>query len=139
MAFGLCQWQYSVSYTHLDVYKRQLSVEEIVDGGMEHHGSASIPIYSGPIFDGKLVVETAESAYKGGRQPNIPIIIGSNSAEDVYKRQVLLETNSLNASGSLTIIFKTTYQFFVLYSLGEVPAAFLNIRLKCCGYLNPNS
>jgi para-nitrobenzyl esterase len=60
---------------------RSLSVEEIVDGGMEHHGSASIPIYSGPILDGKLVVETAESAYKGGRQPNIPIIIGSNSAE----------------------------------------------------------
>ena len=34
------------------------------DGGMEYYGSASIPIYSGPIFDGKLVVETAES-YKG--------------------------------------------------------------------------
>lgn len=60
---------------------RSLSVEEIVDGGMEHYGSTSIPIYSGPILDGKLVVETAESAYKGGRQPNIPIIIGSNSAE----------------------------------------------------------
>lgn len=60
---------------------RSLSVEEIVDGGMEHYGPTSIPIYSGPILDGKLVVETAESAYKGGKQPNIPIIIGSNSAE----------------------------------------------------------
>ena len=60
---------------------RSLSVEEIVDGGMEYYGSASIPIYSGLILDCKLVVETAESAYKGGRQPNIPIIIGSNSAE----------------------------------------------------------
>ena len=60
---------------------RSLSVEEIVDGGMENYGSTSIPIYSGPILDGKLVVETAESAYKSGRQPHIPIIIGSNSAE----------------------------------------------------------
>ncbi|MFD1164037.1 carboxylesterase family protein [Sphingobacterium daejeonense] len=38
-------------------------------------------IYPGPILDGKLVIETAENAYKNGRQPNIPLIIGSNSAE----------------------------------------------------------
>jgi para-nitrobenzyl esterase len=38
-------------------------------------------IYSGPILDGKLVVETAESVYKAGRQPNIPLMIGNCSAE----------------------------------------------------------
>lgn len=58
---------------------RALSVEEIVDGGLEFDGS--IPIYSGPILDGKLVTETAESAYKAGRQAHVPLIIGSNSAE----------------------------------------------------------
>ena len=60
---------------------RALSVEEIVDGGQENDGQGGPRIYSGPILDGKLVVETAESAYKGGRQARIPLIIGNNSAE----------------------------------------------------------
>ncbi len=60
---------------------RALSVYEIVDGGQESDGPNGPPIYSGPILDGKLVVETAESAYKAGRQPRVPLIIGSNSAE----------------------------------------------------------
>ncbi len=59
---------------------RSLSVEEIVDGGQEND-SAGVKIYSGPILDGKLVVETAESAYKGGRQAGVPLIIGNCSAE----------------------------------------------------------
>ncbi len=58
---------------------RALSVAEIVDGGQESAGGRTI--YSGPILDGKLTTETAESAYKAGRPPNVPIIIGSNSAE----------------------------------------------------------
>ena len=59
---------------------RSLSVDEIVDGGLETD-SAGLRIYSGPILDGKLVVETAESAYKAGRQPNVPLIVGNCSAE----------------------------------------------------------
>jgi len=59
---------------------RSLSVEEIVDGGQEND-SSGLRIYSGPILDGKLVVETAESAYKAGRQANVPLIIGNCSAE----------------------------------------------------------
>jgi para-nitrobenzyl esterase len=58
---------------------RALSVAEIVDGGQESDGGRII--YSGPILDGKLATETAESAYKAGRPPNVPLIIGSNSAE----------------------------------------------------------
>jgi para-nitrobenzyl esterase len=60
---------------------RALSVAEIVDGGQESDGPNGPPIYGGPILDGKLVVETAESAYKAGRQARVPLIIGSNSAE----------------------------------------------------------
>jgi para-nitrobenzyl esterase len=60
---------------------RSLSVEEIVDGGQESDGSGGLPIYSGPILDGKLVVETAQHAYEAGRQARVPLIIGSNSAE----------------------------------------------------------
>jgi para-nitrobenzyl esterase len=58
-----------------------LSAAEIVDGGQETDGPNGPPIYSGPILDGRLVVETAESAYKAGRQARVPLIIGSNSAE----------------------------------------------------------
>ncbi len=60
---------------------RGLPVGDIVDGGEEYDGQGGAPIYSGPILDGTLVVETAESAYNGGRAPHKPIIIGSNSAE----------------------------------------------------------
>lgn len=59
---------------------RSLTVAQIVDGGQEND-STGARIYSGPIFDGKLVVETAESAYKAGRQPGVPLMIGNCSAE----------------------------------------------------------
>ena len=60
---------------------RALSAAEIVDDGQETAGPGGSPTYSGPILDGKLVTETAESAYKAGRQMRVPLIIGSNSAE----------------------------------------------------------
>ena len=60
---------------------RALSVEEIVDGGQESDGQGGPRTYSGPILDGKFVVETAESAYKAGRQAEAPLIIGNCSAE----------------------------------------------------------
>jgi para-nitrobenzyl esterase len=60
---------------------RALSAAEIVDGGQETAGPGGVPTYPGPILDGRLVTETAESAYRAGRQPRVPLIIGSNSAE----------------------------------------------------------
>jgi len=60
---------------------RALPVEQIVDGGEEADGQGGPRIYPGPILDGTLVVETSQSAYNGGRQSKVPIIIGSNSAE----------------------------------------------------------
>ena len=60
---------------------RALSVADIIDGGQETNGPGGPVTYPGPILDGKLVIETAESAYKAGRQTRVPIIIGSNSAE----------------------------------------------------------
>lgn len=60
---------------------RALPVEKIVDGGQETDGQGGPRIYAGPILDGKLVVETAESAYNAGRQPRVPLIIGNCSAE----------------------------------------------------------
>lgn len=60
---------------------RALSVEDIVDGGQENDGQGGLRIYAGPILDGQLVVETAESAYNAGRQAKVPLIIGSCSGE----------------------------------------------------------
>ena len=60
---------------------RDLNVAEIVDGGQESDGPGGPAIYSGPILDGKLVAETAQSSYKAGTQAQVPLIIGSNSAE----------------------------------------------------------
>ncbi len=60
---------------------RALKVEEIVDGGQENDGQGGPRIYSGPILDGKLVVESCSEAYNAGRHARVPLMIGNNSAE----------------------------------------------------------
>lgn len=60
---------------------RALSAAQLVDDGQETAGPGGPLTYSGPILDGQLVVETAESAYQAGRAPQVPLLIGSNSAE----------------------------------------------------------
>src|SRR5205085_444548 len=53
----------------------------IVSGGQESAGPGGPPTYPGPILDGRLVKETAQSAYEARRQMRVPLIIGSNSAD----------------------------------------------------------
>lgn len=60
---------------------RALKVEEIVDGGRETDGQGGPRIYSGPILDDKLVVESSSDVYNAGRQARVPLMIGNNSAE----------------------------------------------------------
>jgi para-nitrobenzyl esterase len=60
---------------------RAMKVEEIVDGGQENDGQGGPRIYSGPILDGKLVVENSTDAYNAGRHARVPLMIGNNSAE----------------------------------------------------------
>jgi len=62
---------------------RALSVADIISRGQETAGPGGPPTYSGPILDGRLVKETAQSAYEAGRQMRVPLIIGSNSADFV--------------------------------------------------------
>jgi para-nitrobenzyl esterase len=89
---------------------RSLSVENIVDRGQESAGRGGPITYSGPILDGKLVVETAESAYKASRQPNVPLIIGSNSAEvpsgfvNANSKEELL-TQFANVRGEMSAVY----------------------------------
>lgn len=56
---------------------RALSTFDIANGGLS--APFNTDTYSGPILDGKLVVETVESAYKAGRVPPVSLMIGANS------------------------------------------------------------
>ena len=60
---------------------RALDTAQIVDGGQETDGPGGPLTYPGPILDGRLVVETPESAYRAGRQQRVPLLIGTNSAD----------------------------------------------------------
>ncbi len=60
---------------------RALTVAQIVDKGQERDASSGATTYAGPILDGKLVVETAQSFYNSNKPSNVSVMIGSNSAE----------------------------------------------------------
>lgn len=38
-------------------------------------------LYSGPVVDGRLIVETPEDTFAHGRQPGLPMIVGATSAD----------------------------------------------------------
>ena len=60
---------------------RALSAEEVL------RGASTSPSYeTTPILDGKLITETAETVYKAHRQPRVPIMLGSNSADTAGNR-----------------------------------------------------
>jgi para-nitrobenzyl esterase len=58
---------------------RQLPAERVVDG--LNMASMGNPTYSGPMIDGKIVVESSEQAMLGGRAMNIPVMAGANSSD----------------------------------------------------------
>ena len=64
---------------------RSLSADEIQRGPAQP-GAAGAPVETTPILDGKLITETAETAYKAGRQPTVPLLLGSNSADTAGNR-----------------------------------------------------
>jgi para-nitrobenzyl esterase len=65
---------------------RALSAEEVLRGAPAPP-EGSVPSYeTTPILDGKLVTETAETAYKAHRQPRVPLLLGSNSADTAGNR-----------------------------------------------------
>lgn len=60
---------------------RALSAEQILRGAPAKPGVNRPSYETTPILDGKLITETAETAYKAGRAPHLPIMLGSNSAD----------------------------------------------------------
>jgi para-nitrobenzyl esterase len=63
---------------------RKLSADAVVSG--LNMASMGTPTYSGPMIDGKLVVESPEAAYAAGRGAKIPLIVGANSADIGFAR-----------------------------------------------------
>ena len=58
---------------------RSLPADAVVDG--LNMASMFNPTYSGPMIDGKVVVETPDAAYSAGRGARIPLMIGANSMD----------------------------------------------------------
>jgi len=65
---------------------RALSAEDVLRGAPAQPGSSAPSYETTPILDGKLITETAETAYKAHRQPRVPIMLGSNSADTAGNR-----------------------------------------------------
>jgi len=65
---------------------RALSAEQVLRGAPAPPGTNAPSIETTPILDGKLVTETAETAYKARRQPRVPLLLGSNSADTAGNR-----------------------------------------------------
>jgi para-nitrobenzyl esterase len=65
---------------------RALSAEQVLRGAPAPAGANAPQVETTPMLDGKLVTETAETAYKAGRQPRVPLLLGSNSADTAGNR-----------------------------------------------------
>ena len=65
---------------------RGLSADEVLRGAPAQPGANAPSYETTPILDGKLITETAETAYKARRQPSVPFLAGSNSADTAGNR-----------------------------------------------------
>ena len=65
---------------------RALSAEQVVGGARPTAGGSVQSYETTPILDGKLITETAETAYKAHREPRVPLMLGSNSADTAGNR-----------------------------------------------------
>ena len=65
---------------------RALSAEQVVGGAPVQTGGSAQSYETTPILDGRVITETAETAYKAGRAPHVPLMLGSNSADTAGNR-----------------------------------------------------
>jgi para-nitrobenzyl esterase len=65
---------------------RGLSADEVLRGAPAQPGANAPSYETTPILDGNLITETAETAYKAGRQPRVPLMLGSNMGDTAGNR-----------------------------------------------------
>jgi para-nitrobenzyl esterase len=72
---------------------RALSAEQVTDGlNMATMRPADGPLtYGGPVLDGRIVVETPQSAYTAGRYAKVPLLIGANTADIGFSAAATLD------------------------------------------------
>ncbi len=68
---------------------RALPAEKVVDG--LNMASMFTPTYSGPMIDGKVVVDTPDAVYAAGRGAHVPVMIGANSMDIGFVRAHTME------------------------------------------------
>ena len=62
---------------------RALTADQVLNGAPAADGPH---VETTPVLDGRLITETAEAAYKAKRQPRVPLLAGSNSADTAGNR-----------------------------------------------------
>jgi para-nitrobenzyl esterase len=60
---------------------RRLPAQKIVDGLNMPSMRQQQDIYSGPMIDGKVMVQRPEDVFKEGGQAKVPVVVGANSAD----------------------------------------------------------
>jgi para-nitrobenzyl esterase len=65
---------------------RGLSADDVLRGAPAQPGANAPSYETTPILDGKLITETAETAYKAGHQPRVPLMLGSNMGDTAGNR-----------------------------------------------------
>ena len=65
---------------------RALPAEKVIAGLNMASMGRQAATYGGPVIDGKIVVETPQSALLGGRYHKVPLMIGANSADIGFPR-----------------------------------------------------
>ena len=65
---------------------RALTAEQVLGGAPAQAGGSVQSYETTPILDDKLITETAETAYKAHREPKVPLMLGSNSADTAGNR-----------------------------------------------------
>jgi para-nitrobenzyl esterase len=65
---------------------RALGAEAVLRGAPAAPGGSAPSYETTPILDGKLITETAETAYKAHHEPRVPLLVGGNSADTAGNR-----------------------------------------------------
>ncbi|KXI26742.1 carboxylesterase/lipase family protein [Paraglaciecola hydrolytica] len=107
---------------------RALPVEKVLSG--LNMASTNVPTYSGPMIDGKVVIEDDESGFTAGHQMKIPYFVGSNDFEWGFLKDYNPNAAQMIAKGALAQAsdpnaFLAAYQPFVPEQNEQVNMAFL--------------
>jgi para-nitrobenzyl esterase len=70
---------------------RKLPADQVVAGLHLGTMGAASATHSGPMIDGKIVVESYEQAYRAGHNAKVPLIIGANNADAGFSRATTID------------------------------------------------